>query len=411
MIRFKHYNSSIIITLYVFIIFNLVLAQPIVSPDCVISQQSSNAIYQICMPTQNWNGDLVIYAHGFVAPQEPLALPEEAALFGPMFNQQGFAFATTSYSVNGVTAAKSGVADIIDLVDIFLAEHGDPLHIYLIGVSLGGNIAIRCAEIYGDIFSGVLSLSGIVSDFKSQIKYVGNFRTVFNYFFPDVIPGETIDIPQHVIDNWETLYVPKILFALNSQPDALRQLLAVTKIPVDTDESTMVIEAIISLLWFNVMANNDMIERMGGNPYSNMRKFYRGSDNDWQLNRTITRYRTSRKIRKELNKYYINSGDLTIPTITMHGTGDYVVPIIQQFIYRMKVLFAGKTDKYIGIPVVRYGHVNFEIDEIIGAFSLLLQKVQAPLSEDQLNLNFKGTVKTSFMNPAKKRFCVKLLAE
>src|SRR6266496_5954487 len=64
----------------------------------------------ICIPP-NWNGRLVIYAHGFVPPQVPLELPiDELTLpdgtpngtFVPnLFLAQGYAFATSSFRKNG----------------------------------------------------------------------------------------------------------------------------------------------------------------------------------------------------------------------------------------------------------------------------------------------------------------------
>ena len=56
----------------------------------------------VCIPA-NWNGNLVLYAHGYVPPQASLALPiEELTLDGTFFPQllltQGFAFATSSFT-------------------------------------------------------------------------------------------------------------------------------------------------------------------------------------------------------------------------------------------------------------------------------------------------------------------------
>src|SRR5262245_58858423 len=73
-------------------------------PDGV---QASGAIYRICMPAV-WNGDLVLYAHGYVGAGEPVAIPEnqlslpDGTSVPGIVNALGFAFATTSYSTNGL---------------------------------------------------------------------------------------------------------------------------------------------------------------------------------------------------------------------------------------------------------------------------------------------------------------------
>ncbi|HEY4721551.1 MAG TPA: hypothetical protein VII92_06865, partial [Anaerolineae bacterium] len=69
-------------------------------PDGV---QPGGAIYRICMPSGSWNGDLVIYAHGYVPYNvEPLAIPENqlrlpnGTSLPELVNSLGFAFAATS---------------------------------------------------------------------------------------------------------------------------------------------------------------------------------------------------------------------------------------------------------------------------------------------------------------------------
>ena len=64
----------------------------------------ANQLILICKPA-NWNGDLIVYAHGYVPIEEPLALPlDELTLpdgtFVPeVFLAQGFAFATSVLSL------------------------------------------------------------------------------------------------------------------------------------------------------------------------------------------------------------------------------------------------------------------------------------------------------------------------
>ena len=72
----------------------------------------------ICKP-DNFNGVLVVYAHGYVYPQEPLALPYQeiepfADVIGGLLNF-GFGFATTSYSKNGY-AIENAETDLNALV-------------------------------------------------------------------------------------------------------------------------------------------------------------------------------------------------------------------------------------------------------------------------------------------------------
>lgn len=407
MLIFKKLKTVAFLSLLSIVFFcsNPVIAQ-IPGVECSMGIQTSGAIYQICVPSANWNGDLVVYAQGFVSPLEELQLPPEAAEFMPYFASQGFAFATTSFSVNGMTAIKAGVGDLVELVDLFnAAGYGVANHVYLAGISLGGCTVVKCVEEHGDVFDGALALSGVYGDILKQVNYMGDFRTVFNYFFPDVIPGETTEIPQYVIDNWETMYAPLVMQAVIQNQDATRQLLKVTKVTVDKNDPDMVMEAIISLLWYNIVSINDLVERIGGNIYDNHRKFYFGSDNDWRLNRKIKRYRADEEALEQ-QVYYQTTGKLESPLVTMHTTGDYIVPFWHQFLYRIKALRAGCYRKYTGIPIVRYGHITFEMEEIAGAFSLLVMKVTGQELLGDLILNMRGTLKANFSEMAKKHIVI-----
>src|SRR4051812_19152553 len=94
-------------------------ADPGVTPEagCTEGGLQTGALYRICFPA-SWNGDLVLYAHGYVAPQDPLALPDDrigGQSASATVTELGYAFATTSYRSNGLVAADA-VDDLLELV-------------------------------------------------------------------------------------------------------------------------------------------------------------------------------------------------------------------------------------------------------------------------------------------------------
>src|SRR6516162_3011371 len=58
------------------------------------------SIYGIDLPA-SWNGDLVVYAHGYVPPFLPVMLPTEGAGLRQRLLGEGYALAYSSYSENG----------------------------------------------------------------------------------------------------------------------------------------------------------------------------------------------------------------------------------------------------------------------------------------------------------------------
>ncbi len=359
--------------------------------ECMNGVQHSGASYLICMDSSSWNGDLVVFAHGYVSPYEPVGIPEDQ-LYLPdgtsipeIVTGLGYAFATTSYRKNGL-AVVEGVEDIRDLVKIFKNFHSNTRHVYLVGASEGGLVTTLAVEKYPGEFSGGLALCGPIGDFQRQVNYWGDFRVVFDYFFPGVLPPSPVSIPDEVINQWETYYLPLIQQAIINHPDKTKQLLKVTKAPTDPGDPESIYETILGLLWYNVFATNEAIEELGGQPFDNKKRWYSGSDNDFRLNRLVERFSADLKAIQEIKKNYQTSGRLKIPLVTMHTTSDPIVPYWHEPLYWYKALVNGSGLLHTNIPIFRYGHCNFKTSEALAGFILLVLKVtgQEMLGADTL---------------------------
>jgi pimeloyl-ACP methyl ester carboxylesterase len=355
---------------------------------CTRGTLPSGALSLICIPGAAWNGDLVVWAHGYTAYNQPLDFQNlnlPGGIYLPDLVQAlGFAFATTSYRTNGL-AVLQGVDDIRQLVAAFRQTAPRlPAHTYLVGASEGGLITTLLAEQSPELFSGALAACGPVGDFRAQINYFGDFRVLFNYFFPGVIPGDSIQIPQEVIDDWDTKYSPAVTNALISNPLAALQLISTSKAPIDWENiGPTTVSTAQDLLWYNVFATNDAAQKLGGNPYGNLTRWYWGSADDLRLNLSVERFAAAPTAINALNPYQ-TTGNVRIPLITLHTVGDDIVPFWHEVLYAFKAHPTGR-GSLIQIPVFRYGHCNFTANEMLGAFALLLLEVtgtpQAGLSQ------------------------------
>ena len=359
----------------------LVLREADSSQSCEDGQQASGARYRICMPTP-WYGDLVVYAHGYVAHNAPVAIPEEQLVLGgvsvpEMVTSLGYAFVTTSYYTNGL-AVRQGIADLIDLVHVFTTtQEMTPTRVYLGGVSEGGLITTLAVEQYPDVFDGGLAVCGPVGSFRDQVDYFGDFRVVFDYFFPGLMPGKPVTIPQSLIDTWDSYYATVISPAITSPTSAysLTQLLRVTNAAYEPGDMATMITTTEGLLWYNVFATNDGKAKLGGQPFDNDTRVYTGSDNDALLNQGVQRLRADQAALDEMQAHYQTTGWLTTPLVTLHTTLDEIVPHWHQALYRDKVAANNRTPWYKGISVSGYGHCNLEPAEVVRAFVLLVDRV------------------------------------
>jgi hypothetical protein len=131
--------------------------------------------------------------------------------------------------------------------------------------------------------------------------------------------------------------------------------------------------ATVNLLWYNVFATDDARQKLDGNPFDNHSRVYTGSANDGRLNRKVERFRAD-DIALEHLVPYETSGSVTLPLVTIHTTGDEIIPYWQVQHYLAKAQTSGK-GRVTAIPIVRYGHCNFGSKEVLGAFNLLVRQV------------------------------------
>ncbi|NOX89726.1 MAG: hypothetical protein GXO77_11915 [Calditrichaeota bacterium] len=396
----RHFNRHSLLLLFVgslFIVFSCSTETPLSTSETTPSQpnqkilQTSNgrcyegelktgALYKICVP-EEWNGELVVFAHGYVDPTQPVAIPEsqltlsDGTYIPDMITDMGYAFATTSYRANGFVV-QEGIIDLVELVFLFKKMFQEPEHTYLVGASEGGLITVKSLEMK-KIYSGGLALCGPIGDFTRQVNYVGDFRVLFDYFFPGVLPGSPINIPEELIANWDEVYVPKILSAISTYPDRAEQLIRCAKAPVDPNDPSTIARTVLGVLWYNVFATNDLVARVGGNPFDNTDRRYRGSANDAYLNKNVKRYSADAQALDNVHRMFDTTGDLNVPVLTMHTVGDQIVPAWHERLYRQKVFPEHGRIYYDNIFVMRYGHCNFTKEELLDGFEKMVLKVKA----------------------------------
>jgi hypothetical protein len=121
-------------------------------------------------------------------------------------------------------------------------------------------------------------------------------------------------------------------------------------------------------LWYNVFATNDGVEKLGGQPYENQDRLYTGSLNDEKLNRKAQRFSGDQAALDEIEANYQTTGDFSVPLVTMHTTGDEVVPYWHATYYGQII---SNPTLYTHIPIDRYGHCNFKIEEVLFGFAML----------------------------------------
>jgi len=332
-----------------------------------------------CLP-DNFNGTLIVYAHGYVYPQvEEPSLPLEE--IGPdnlgvisLLVESGFGFATTSYSVNGY-AVQQAEEDLIALVNYFkdLVKPPELLgKVLLVGASEGGLITTMMLEQHPDLFDGGLAMCGPIGGMPYQLNYIGDFKVIFDYFFPSVFDFGMADVPEGACANWETVYVPAIWEKIQSHPLRTLRLFGITDAAFDLFDATSFAETAETVLRYSTCGTNDLIDKAGGMPYDNQSTWY---DASWLLNRHVERVPGDQSAQDYVSLHYQTTGELNNPLVTLHNLCDPAVPYRHEDIYKQLVSQKSKSGNLTVWPVLGYGHCSFKPWQVLGAFYILLNQV------------------------------------
>lgn len=338
------------------------------------------SLYQIVLPT-NWNHQLVLYAHGIVDPQEPIALPNDTGFldFRDALVGEGFAVAYSSYAANGF-AIQEGIRDTDLLRGQFATVAGTPSKTFLVGVSLGSAVVINLAERFPQNYSGDLPMCGLLGGSPLEVEYVGNARVLFDYFFPGVIPGTLLHTPLLPYDpgvpplNLGDAVEAALVNGLNPVTSpTLPTLQLADALGLEAASPTEVIVGLVEVLGFDVRYVNDLLARTNQeSPYDNRFIWYQGSLNDKALNAGVERVSGTLEGLEYLLRYYQPTGLVRIPTVTLHTTRDPLVPYWHEALYLFLATEQHRQGLLVQQSVDRFGHCAFEDPEVAHAFAGLV---------------------------------------
>src|SRR5215469_14311477 len=215
------------------------------------------------------SGDLVIFAHGYVTPGAPPDSWTSELIIGgvslpAVLNQAGYAFAGSDYSKTGL-AIVEGSKNTLALADAArkggIAGLQVPSHIYLIGASEGGLVTTLSAEQDPGVYNSAGAACGPIGSFQSQLNYFGDFRVLFDYFFPNVIPGSPVSIAdtEAAAAQWGTLSTIAIPQALTNTSQT-QQLFKVMGIALPSNPG-IVLSTVLEVLAYNIFGTADEIGR------------------------------------------------------------------------------------------------------------------------------------------------------
>jgi hypothetical protein len=367
--------------------------------------------YVIDVPA-NWNGTVLLYSHGYVpdgAPNPARNAPSDAvrsALLDAGYAQIGSSYPDTGWVLEQALPAQ------LSTLDAFRARFGPARRTVAWGTSLGGMITTGLAERYGHRFAGTLAMCGLqqggVANWNNTLDPLFALRTLLT-------PGSTTP-----------------LVRLPDQPAAFASIGALTA-ALDAAQATPAGRARIALAaaLHNIPAWTDAAQpepAPGDHETAQLNQFgvlhltifvglswrqeaetHAGGNMSWNTGVDYGRMLARSSIRDEVLALYRQaglslrddlaalaaaprigadpaavgymirnisfSGRLNRPMLTIHTTGDPLVPVQVQHAYRDAVEDSHRSGWLRQAFVHRGGHCTFTTGEMLAALRALERRI------------------------------------
>ncbi len=364
----------------------------------------TGAGYRIEVPA-NWNGSLVMWAHGFRGTGLELTVdnhPLRAFLIA-----NGYAWAASSYSRNDYDVA-TGVQDTHALVQRFNGIVAKPDRVYLTGVSMGGHITAASIEQYPKAYDGALRACGVLGDyelfdffldFNLAAQQLGTGSSTYPVD-PLVYAGVTVPTIKANLEAFGGGW-PLFLNADGINLKSLTELRSGGDRP-NFDEAWFFWTTFPQFatgpgnFLFDLGIGDGTLPRAPGNAVENIDVVYQFDTDpaltadEQALNDSILRVAADPQTRKPngLAQVPTLSGDIGVPVLTLHNLGDLFVPVHNEIVYAERVAAQGNSDLLVQRAIRGVNHCGFTGIELVTAFVDLVGWVEygvKPAGDDWLN--------------------------
>lgn len=359
-----------------------------VDTQCYGGQDDNGAFYLVAIPA-NWNGMLVVHAHG--GPNLGAPTPQRATedlTRWAITVKEGFAWAGSTYRRGGY-GVRMAAEDTENLRRIFFEAFPRPTLTLVHGQSFGANVAAKVIELYndGDVpnYDGALITSGVIGPGGTHnYLFRADLRAVYQYYCRNHPRPDEPSYPLWMglpLDS--TLTSAQLRDRINEctghllpasrrtaqQQQNLTNILNVIRIPERT---------LGSHLDFATFTFRDLVMlRLGGrSPFSNWDVQYSGSTNDAALNEGVERFEADKDAVLELAYDSNLTGKISIPVLTLHAIDDPTAFVEAESAYRKVLERANTGDQLLQAFTNEGQHSFLQQPEYAALFRQLVRWVE-----------------------------------
>ncbi|MGI1677313.1 MAG: hypothetical protein K6L75_01155 [Cellvibrionaceae bacterium] len=376
----------------------------------------AGAGYRIEIPDA-WNGDLVVYTHGFRGEGEELTV--DSPPLRAYYLARGYAWLASSYSANFYDV-RSGVESTNSLVRHFIKNYGKPTRTYITGFSMGGHVIGAAIEQFPNVACPegrrgrfCKRITKLLGKLSGGVKYDGaaphcgvmGDEELFHYFGNFSLAAEALADVQSEFpapeDYFDRIFLPTI-FGLyenpldllgsngsaaipNAQGDKLRAF--TTQITGgDRPLADFAFPFFQQLLFGFSGGDGTVTGILSGSVLDNRRDIFQLdgdpdlSADELALNQSILRVKRDRNVNPKqflrVSRVPIITGRIDIPVISIHTTGDLFVPFSMEQIYAREAKKQRRSHNLVSRATRAVGHCEFSQEELVETFDDLVTWVE-----------------------------------
>ena len=363
----------------------------------------AGAVYVGQRPEEGWNGELVVWAHGYRGEGELLYVDPPPVR--QWLLDQGYAWIASSYRRNSYDPG-IGVLDTHNVTRRAGQLWGQPDRVYLAGASMGGHVTASTIERFPTAYDGALPACGVMADVE-----------LFDYFLDynlgaAAFAGLDADELTYPDDNWVDDEVVEIKQALSFAPPSPFWALGGSPLAGGTnllnptgERFKDVIEVrsggergpIYDVAWdywhfagggnffFDLGEGDGTIANRRGIVADNVDTAYADYGESFAfLDDEILRVEGENRVRRARGHKPapLIQGDPSIPVLSIHTIGDLFVPIEMQLAYAQRVADNGRSDLLVQRAIRDVGHCTFSDSEWETSFADLFDWVETGTTPD-----------------------------
>jgi hypothetical protein len=353
------------------------------------------------MPAANWNGKLVMYAHGYRGTT--LTPTTGNPSIRKYLIENGYAWAASSYAKNWYDV-RAGIEDTNALALAFpsIAGVAAPTKTYIIGHSMGGHIAAAAVE------------AETLATARNKVRYDGSVpmcgvtgdTELFNTFAAMQVSAQAVaGVPRYPTQNWSDISaaVTGRLFSTFTASsvvptaDGVRYASIVENLtggdrplfdlalavgrsfqsPWGTFGSDGTVNGILNR---NVLDTNAYTYTITGDTA--------GSTAINNVALKLTADPEANRLRRDGLRWIPKvNGEFSVPVVTIHTLGDLFVPFSMEQIYRQRAVAKGNGDRLVQRAIRGISHCDFTVTEQVEAFRDMVIWAEGgakPLGDDVL---------------------------